>query len=70
MSKSSDVGKLNLEGLMSRAEILFTVGYQFRGKPDIHRLRHSYETITGAITKLFHQIDFRAQKRFQLALVQ
>ncbi len=64
MNASPDVGKLNLEGLMSRAEILFTVGYQFRGALAVADLKASFEAIVSAIGKLHHQLEFRAQNDF------
>jgi len=58
------VGKLHLEGLMSRAEILFTAGYVFEGQLDIEKLKNSYETVVDSIGKLNHQLNFNAQNDF------
>ncbi len=65
MSPEQSVGKLNLEGLMSRAEILFTAAYMFEGKLNIEQLKNSFHTITDAISKFKYQIDFKAQNDFQ-----
>ncbi len=58
------VGKLHLEGLMSRAEILFTAGYVFEGPLDVDKLKESYESVVDSIGKLQHQLEFRAQDDF------
>lgn len=61
---NSVVGKINLEGLMSRSEILFTAAYLFEGDLDIDQLRDSYYTITNEINKFKHQIEYSAQNDF------
>lgn len=64
MAPTDKVGKLNLEGLMSRAEILFTAGYVFKGELDIEGFKDSFHTIVDSIAKLNHQLDFKAQNEF------
>lgn len=65
MSLPQPVGTLLLEGLMSRAEILFTAGYAFRGPLHLAKIQASFEAIVSQISKLHHQLEFRAQNDFQ-----
>ena len=61
----SSVGKLNLEGLMTRAEILFSSGYKFRGTPDLNALENSFNDIVKRVDKFHFQMDFQAQNQFE-----
>ncbi|ARU58942.1 hypothetical protein OLMES_4954 [Oleiphilus messinensis] len=64
MVPTHSIGKLNLEGLMSRAEILFTAAYVFKGQIDTDLLQSCFSTISETIAKLNHQIQFKAQNDF------
>ena len=64
MAEVGSVGKIYLEGLMSRAEILFVSGYIFLGELNLQQLRDSYHAIVDRVSKFNHQLDFRAQDDF------
>jgi len=60
----SPVGVINLECLMSRANILFTNGYCFRGSLDTDHLEASFIAVANCIEKFEHRLNFEAQDKF------
>jgi hypothetical protein len=60
----SPVGVIGLECLMSRANILFTSGYRFRGELDLKNLETSFNAIVSCIEKFEHRMHFTAQDDF------
>lgn len=60
----SAIGVINLECLMSRANILFTSGYRFRGNLNQGNLEDAFNAITGGIDKFEHRLHFKAQDDF------
>ncbi|NTS77031.1 hypothetical protein HR060_09115 [Catenovulum sp. SM1970] len=63
-NRPSPIGTLYLEGLMSRAEILFNAGYQFKGTIDAEQLEQSFLAIVDNIAKFNHQLNYRDQDSF------
>ena len=61
----ADVGKLGLEALMSRANILFCNGYKFRGDVNFLYLKESYHAIVSCVNKFNYQLDYVAQNNFE-----
>lgn len=59
------VGVINLECLMSRANILFTSGYRFRGDVDPDRLKTAFLAIADCIDKFEYQLHFESQNNFR-----
>jgi len=68
MKSANSTGKINLEGLMSRSEIIFTAGYLFKGKIRVPELKESFYAITSSISKFNHQVNFKAQDHFSWQL--
>lgn len=60
----SPVGTIGLEGMMNRANILFTSGYWFEGDLDVGKLEASFHAITDCIEKFDYKLHFRAQDDF------
>jgi len=60
----ASVGTINLECLMSRANILFTSGYRFRGELDTVALEASFLAVVDRIEKFEHRLHFQAQNDF------
>jgi hypothetical protein len=58
------VGAIGLEGLMSRANILFTNGYRFSGSLNRKNLEASFAAIVERIEKFKHRMHFEAQNNF------
>lgn len=58
------VGKLGLEGLMERANIIFTNGYRFKGLIDEIRLAESIKAICRCIVKFNYQLNFITQNNY------
>ena len=61
---TSDVGVINLECLMNRANILFTSGYRFRGELNTANLEASFIAVVDCIEKFDHRLHFEAQDNF------
>lgn len=61
----SPIGVINLECLMSRANILFTNGYHFRGSLDPGHLEASFIAVVECMEKFEHRLDFETQDKFQ-----
>ncbi|HLD09261.1 MAG TPA: hypothetical protein VJB68_04385, partial [Methylophilaceae bacterium] len=57
-------GKISLEGLLSRAQTIFTTGYKFQGELNLANLQQTFEVIADAIGKLSQQLEFRSQSDF------
>jgi hypothetical protein len=64
METASEIGAIGLECLMSRANIIFTSGYKFRGSLDIPALERSFLDIVDCIPKFGYRLHFEAQNRF------
>jgi hypothetical protein len=64
----AQVGKIGLESMMSRANILFTSGYRFKGDLNLDNLEASFITIVGCIIKFEYKIHFEAQGNFHWKL--
>jgi hypothetical protein len=60
----SSVGVINLECLMSRANILFTSGYRFRGELNFSNLEESFMAIVDCVDKFEHRLHFKTQDNF------
>jgi hypothetical protein len=60
----SPVGVINLECLMSRANILFTSGYRFRGDLNLANLEAAFSAVIECIEKFGHRLHFKAQDDF------
>lgn len=65
MEHSVSTGAINLESLMSRANIFFTSGYRLRGELDIGALRDSVEQVVAAVAKFGQALSYEAQNRYQ-----
>ncbi|MBS1145663.1 MAG: hypothetical protein H6R14_3069 [Proteobacteria bacterium] len=61
---TSPVGAINLECLMSRANILFTSGYRFRGELNAANLQASFNAVVDRIEKFGHRLHFESQDNF------
>lgn len=60
----SPIGAIGLESMMSRANILFTSGYRFKGELNLDNLEASFIAIVGCILKFEYRIHFEAQGNF------
>jgi hypothetical protein len=60
----SSVGVINLECLMSRANILFTSGYRFKGELNFSNMEESFMAIVDCIDKFEHRLHFKTQDNF------
>ena len=61
MDVINEVGKLGLEGLMERANIVFTNGYRFKGSIDEACFAESVKAICKCIIKFNYQVNFKTQ---------
>ncbi len=59
------VGAIGLECLMSRAHIIFTSGYKFRGRIDTEALQRSFFDVVDSVAKFGYRLHFEAQGRFR-----
>jgi hypothetical protein len=64
MSEMQQVGAIGLECLMSRAHIIFTSGYKFRGSLDEDALQRSFLAVVDNVAKFQYRLCFEAQGRF------
>jgi hypothetical protein len=64
MEHSVNTGAINLECLMSRANIFFTSGYRLRGELDIGQLQNSVEQVVASVAKFRQALSFEAQNRY------
>ncbi len=64
MSDLHPVGAIGLECLMSRAHIIFTSGYKFRGRLDVDALQRSFLAVVDSVAKYQYRLSFEAQGRF------
>lgn len=64
MSIISEIGKLGLEGLMERANIVFTNGYRFKGVIDEIRFSESVKAICSCVIKFNYQLNFITQDNY------
>ena len=64
MDAISEVGKLGLEGLMERANIVFTSGYRFKGIIDETCFAKSIKAICHCIIKFNYQLNFKTQDNY------
>lgn len=62
---SVSTGAINLESLMSRANIFFTSGYRLRGELHVGMLQQSVEQVVAAVPKFSHALAYEAQNRYQ-----
>lgn len=58
MDESTNVGKLGLEGLMDRANIIFTNGYRFKGSIDETYLANSIKAVCKCVIKFKFQFNY------------
>jgi len=65
MEYSVNTGAINLESLMSRANIFFTSGYRLRGELHIGWLQQSVEQVVAAVAKFRQALSYEAQNRYQ-----
>ncbi len=61
---SSPIGKIGLESMMSRANILFTSGYRFKGELNPDLLKASFVAILDCIIKFDYRMHFESQGNF------
>ncbi|MCW8931251.1 MAG: hypothetical protein OQL19_13545 [Gammaproteobacteria bacterium] len=59
------IGKLGLENLMSRANIIFTSGYKFSGQLNTDNLYKSFISVLDQIVKFEYQIHHQSQSDYQ-----
>lgn len=64
MNVINEVGKLGLEGLMERANIIFTNGYRFKGIVDETCFAKSINAICSSVIKFNYQINFKTQDNY------
>lgn len=60
-----NTGAVNLESLMSRANIFFTSGYRLRGELHIGWLQQSVEQVVASVAKFGQALSYEAQNRYQ-----
>lgn len=65
MEYSVNTGAINLESLMSRANIFFTSGYRLRGELHLGWLQQSVEQVAAAVAKFNQALSYEAQNRYQ-----
>ncbi|RGP39381.1 hypothetical protein [Colwellia ponticola] len=64
MNVIDNVGKLGLEGVMQRANIIFTNGYRFRGSIDEAYFAQSVKAICHVVIKFKYQVNFMSQDNY------
>lgn len=64
MNVINEVGKLGLEGLMERANIVFTNGYRFKGIIDEAVFAQSIKAICHGVVKFNYQVNFTTQDNY------
>lgn len=64
MEVINEIGKLGLEGLMERANIVFTNGYRFKGIIDETDLEKSIQAVCSCIIKFNYKLSFITQDNY------
>jgi hypothetical protein len=60
----SPIGAIGLESMMSRANILFTSGYRFKGELNLEHLEAGFVAVVGCIGKFKYRMHFETQGNF------
>ncbi|MGZ4981060.1 MAG: hypothetical protein ACXV8U_19860 [Methylobacter sp.] len=61
----SPIGAIGLESMMSRANILFTSGYRFKGELNLDNLEAGFVAVVGCISKFEYRMHFETQGNFR-----
>ncbi|MBF0265859.1 MAG: hypothetical protein HQL46_11365 [Gammaproteobacteria bacterium] len=64
IEQATEIKKLGLEALMSRAHIIFTSGYHFKGPIQAEQLEQSFIDIVECMTKFEYKINFTNQSQY------